>query len=156
MSYTSGNKVGPVQSALLGGALLLLGIILLKDIGRAQLAALSWPKVRGGVTSNNLSCSHSSRSGESCNAYISYTYSTDSGEYSAANVEVLRNDLFSGPGGLKDKLNSRYPEGRSITVYYNPENPSESNLGPGNSPSPIAPAIFILLGIWAFYVPRRQ
>lgn len=146
MAYYPNNRWSPAQAYIFGGILLAMGLFLCRDIMRARWAGMSWTRTRATVTGHDLRCSHSSKGGTSCNAYIDYEYQTDDGYYTASNIEVLRNSLFSGRG-LGDDLEDNFPEGRLFDVYYNPRRPSQSDLGPGNAPNPLIAGLILVGGV---------
>ena len=142
------TRSGVIDASIAGAIVALIGVVLCLQIGKAQLAEMSWVRTKATVTSSDLSC-HYSRGGESCNAYISYAYTTMDGyDYGSSNVEVLGGNIFS--FGIRGQLNDRYPQGRLITVYYNPRNPARSSLGTADTPNPLIAFFMLILGLVMF------
>lgn len=62
-------------------------------------------------------------------------------------VEVYQHKFFFSDSDTQNTLNKNYPQGGSLRVYYDPNNPGESSLGAAGSSGLAAPvALFILAG----------
>jgi hypothetical protein len=132
-----------------------IGFVSLNDFRYALAAQTRWTEASGRVTGNKVIVHHGRRS-TSYNTYISYAYDTGSGEYAAGSVEVYKYRLFFTESGAWDDLRDNFAEGKSIDVYYNPNDPSQSSLGLAGSPGPLVPVVFFLLAFGAAYAGRQQ
>lgn len=132
-----------------------LGLIFLNDYRYALAAQQRWVPASGRVTENKVVV-HRGRRSSSYNTFISYTYNTDTGVHGAGPLELNKFKLYFTEGGAWDDLRGRFPEGKSLEVYYNPSNPSESSLGLAGAPGVAVPIVFFLFAFGAVYVGRNQ
>jgi hypothetical protein len=117
----------PFSSLLVGGALLVLGI-LLSDIPWG-IASQGWPTTEGNIILSKLEDKmFKEYEGDyymDTVAYIRYQYSVNGIPYSSSAVDSTNSPFYSVPTGR------RYPVGKDVIVHYNPTNPSEAVLEPG-------------------------
>jgi hypothetical protein len=100
-------------------------------------ASEKWPYVVGRVVSSGVG-SHihydsSIRNHEGTRMYrasLAYTYTVDYQEYRSTKVWFGDGWSSSSSSGAEE-VAARYPTGRLVNVYYNPENPKEAVLEPG-------------------------
>jgi len=137
------------------GLLALMGIIFLNDFRYALAAQTRWSPAAGRVTANEV-VTHHSRKSTSYNTFISYEYTAGGGGYSSGPVELNKFKLYFSEGGAQDDLDANFPRGKSIDVYYNPSDPSESSLGLAGAPGIAVPIVFFLLAFGAVYAARQQ
>lgn len=149
---SGGNSLGLYLGAFFLAA---MGLIFLNDFRYALAAQTRWTAAAGRVTESRVAVRHSRRS-TSYNSYVSYTYNTESGFYSAGPVEVYKHKLYFTENGAWEDLRDRFAEGRSLTVYYNPGNPGQSSLGLAGAPGPQVGIVFLLLAFGAFYFGKNQ
>ncbi|MDD2804188.1 MAG: DUF3592 domain-containing protein [Elusimicrobiales bacterium] len=132
-----------------------MGLIFLNDFRYALAAQQRWTEAAGRVTENKVTVRRSRRS-TSYSSYISYTYNAGGTLYGAGPVELYKHKLYFSEGGAWEDLENNFPEGKSIDVYYNPENPGQSSLGLAGAPGAAVPVVFFLLAFAAFYAGRQQ
>jgi hypothetical protein len=109
---------------VVGVMLLMRGMI---DYREALLSA-DWPSVPGSITDSYVKISSSAKGGTTYSARISYTYSVHGKQYTGSKINfgALLTSL-AGAQGIVD----RYPVGKSLTVFYNPNDNSAAVLEPG-------------------------
>ncbi|MCP1291917.1 MULTISPECIES: DUF3592 domain-containing protein [Chromobacterium] len=125
---------------------------------KAQQAA-GWPSVAGKIVSSEVDWRHA-RGGDSSDrreyrAIVRYEYRVADGVHRA---ERLR---FPNPGyGSSDEqareIVQRYPAGKTVPVFYNPQNPEEACLEPGKHWSAwLAQAVGALVVLVGLFLLRR-
>jgi hypothetical protein len=120
----------------MGPILLLIDILLLVWIfftRRKVKQASNWPSVGGTVTLSTL------REYEESDGYVTYPdvmYSYQVGGYTYQGSRIAPGQAVGGSGARK--VIARYPVGSQVTVFYNPQNPTEAVL------EKKAPALFLL------------
>jgi hypothetical protein len=115
---------------LAGWAFLGLTILLTWGVYRYYTTAQStnnWPFVTGEVLEFDI---RSRPADTSVFASIRYSYTVDGFRYTGSRFSVDNSE--TGVMQVARRLDA-YPEGRSVTVYYDPENPSSAVLEPGIS-----------------------
>lgn len=159
VSATGGAASGSGDSTwgyyLAAALLTLLGVTFLNDFRYALAAQTRWAQAAGRVTDNAVVV-HRGRKSTSYNTFISYEYTAEGGSYSAGPLELNKFKLYFTEGGAQDDLDDNFARGKSITVYYNPSDPSESSLGLAGAPGIAVPIAFFLLAFGAVYVARQQ
>lgn len=124
---------------VIGGFITMLGW---RDISRAKASA-NWPNVQGEITESKVDIrimdvpsnqhhSRPNRSNESLPAHfatIRYEYTVDGTVFKGGRVAF--GDHGSSNPAHADEIVNKYPIGKSVTVYYRPDNPQESLLEPG-------------------------
>lgn len=164
------NELGPVQRfffarifpwfiVLAGSFAVYLG---LTTVLKAQ-ESTDWPSVKGkivksGIRTERGTSSSATSSRNSYHADIVYEYLTGEGAYTGRRVSF-------GEYGREDEIHAtqvseKYPEGETVDVYYDPDQPTESVLEPGSQGVPwffLALGFPILLfgGVLAFFLPRQ-
>lgn len=117
----TGLKVFVFGLVLLAGGTTLI-VTQAEDLVRAHLR-FRWPSVQGVVTVSKVA-------GERAfHPHIEYEYSVGGRTYRDSTTLDLPS--FGGRRSKYDAAEfvaSQYPVGRKVTVHYNPQNPSESNL----------------------------
>lgn len=135
--------------------MIILGYGQLKDFLHARTAQSSWTATSGVVSGHNVR-RVGRKSPHTYNTYITYSYEIGGYWNSGGPLEVNRNTFYMSEDSARGDLADSFPEGGSLTVYYNPSNPSDSSLGTGAAPGLAAPIVFfILAGITAF-IGREQ
>ena len=132
-----------------------MGLIFLNDYRYALAAQRRWTEAAGRVTENKVTVRRSRRS-TSYSSYISYNYNAAGTLYGAGPVELYKHKLYFSEDGAWEDLKDNFAEGKSIDVYYNPENHGESSLGLAGAPGVLVPIVFFLLAFGAFYAGREQ
>jgi hypothetical protein len=128
---------------------------------RTSLASKTWPSVTGSIIQSEIE-RQTSTSGEGANKKttvkeypkIAYQYHIDGQRYKSANISFL-----SSSGGARQVV-SRYPHGKTVPVYYNPDKPEQAVLVPGSPEFNYVPyffsVFFVLLGLILFGRWRKQ
>ena len=111
-------------------------------------ASQGWPSVAGTMTLSEVkqSINRNEDGIESISYYpaVEYTYQYAGQSFTSKRLQ------FGGVQGQKNSTNAqkvlaRYPQGGSVTVYYNPENPSEAVLERQAGGSKVSLVIGIIL-----------
>jgi hypothetical protein len=89
--------------------------------------AQTWPSTSGTVLISTL---QSRRSGKSHSIYpvVGYQYTVDGQTYTSQTIKAGDQFMNIRVSGQAQATVARYPVGSTVTVYYNPANPSESAL----------------------------
>jgi len=120
-------------------------------------ASLKWPSVDGQVRSSSVQTNHKGDS-PTYIPDVGYSYLVNKDSY--FNTRLVYGNRNS--GRIKDvqKVIDQYPVGRTVKVYYNPSNPSESVIEPGeirNTWDGMALALMVLsIGKLVYRNPRRK
>ena len=122
----------------------LLGMAFLNDFRYALAAQKRWTPAAGRVAANEVVV-HYGRRSTSYNTYISYAYNANGSIYGSPQIEVNKQKIYFSEDGARKDLQEHFPTGKSLDVYYNPANPSESSLGLAGAPSLFVPLIFFLV-----------
>jgi len=90
--------------------------------------SLFWPSIEGSVISGSVETSHGSKGASKSKPVIHYSFSVNGVEYKSNRYSstVARGSSF-----WAKEVIDRHPAGSAITVYYNPDDPSNSMLDPG-------------------------
>ena len=113
---------------LLGGLGLFFGIGILHL--PMAVASLSWPTVEGLIISSEVYEGCCGEYSEGWWPEVSYGYSVGETAYVSDKVEIL--DVGdSSTSYFAQQVILRYPVGKQVMVYYNPEDPSMAVLEPG-------------------------
>ncbi len=138
-----------------GGLFALIGLMILgfgiREYFKAQ-ASTGWPSVEGVVLRSEMDVDHSSSSsGGSSTTYgadVAYEYQQGGTRRTGDRVEF--GEISTGDSSDAQQVLDRYPVGREVTVYYNPEDPADSVLEPGVSGStfflPLFGCLFFVVG----------
>ena len=119
-------------------------------------SSLYWPHTNGKVVSSSIIKSTPSRTGNSpagsltFQADIEYEYIVKN--KTLKNYRISYGDFGSSDESLAKGIVSRYPIGKMVTVYYEPDNPSESVLEPegtkkGSILKIIVGSVFLFFGV---------
>lgn len=125
-------------------------------------ASQKWPTTNGTVIHSEVE-KRTSTTGSGTNkkkkvthhARVSYSYSVGGENYTANRVQ------FGQASGNPHDIVSRYPKGKSITIYYDPETPDQAVLIPGaNTMFSMGfmglGAVFFMLGILSALKVRKN
>ncbi len=102
---------------------IMIGGQLLADLGTGD-----WPETEGIITSSEVYTSESSEGGTNYCLDISYKYTVDNVNYTGYRVSYSSEDSCD---SWSQNADDDYPEGKTISVYYDPSDPSESVLETG-------------------------
>jgi hypothetical protein len=146
-------------------AMFAAGIVLLawggNELWRAYKSQ-TWPDTQGTITSSYIhkQWTRDSKSRSRAHYYpkVSYRYTVGGKSYSCNRI------AFGGESGGKrgraKKVVDRYPSGKKVTVYYNPQDPQVAVLKAGFSWGAIlaflAGLVFLVVGIVCLKAYRRQ
>ncbi len=150
------------QSAFtaIGLVFLAVGLVilffLLRQLRRAWQSR-QWPRVRGTIQHSGTqrkvfyqSPSHPADRVESTTLDFRYDYTVHRQAYTGTRVTL--SDSVIKTGRQLQRRVEQFPPGKTVDVYYNPENPAESVLIPGASlyhfTPLITPLLMIAVGIW--------
>lgn len=106
-------------------ATVMIGSGIIADIGTSN-----WEPVDGVVKSSSVSSSTDGEGGTTYCLYVSYEYTVNEKTYDGDRVSYSTENSCN---SWSKNADDDYPEGKVITVYYDPGNPSESVLEPGLS-----------------------
>lgn len=115
----------------MGGFGLLLIVLAVLQKMKAKKAAESWPTTSGTVEKSELSVSHDTdsdgTSSTTYSAHVVYSYKVGGVNYKNDSIGFGKSS-----GGRKkaEKKLAEYPAGRSVTVYYDPDNATKAVLEP--------------------------
>ena len=153
------KTVSGVGIALVGVAFISYGI---GEISKAK-ESVNWPTVSGSVITSKTEKRTSTEGSGSTKktktydvAIIKYEYDIDGTSYTSNRI------AFGGQErGSAHTLVSKYPEGKSVKVYYDPADPEVAALEPGMKGGsyffPIFGAVIILFGcVFVFKGPKNK
>jgi hypothetical protein len=132
-----------------------IGMNFIQDASQAQ----DWPTTDGVITYSAVD-SHSSHDGNLYAPNVQYTYTVNGVKYSSNGI--IFGTISTSDGGYANEMVNRYYVGKTVTVYYNPENPSDALLEPGIMWIYYLPIVFglilLLIGIvlLIFVIKRRS
>ncbi|GLQ48449.1 hypothetical protein GCM10007862_35000 [Dyella lipolytica] len=94
--------------------------------------SLAWPSTDGEISHSAVlyQTNTSTDSAQTYKADIAYRYKVNGKSYSSSRISLL--DLSSSTRSAQNTVD-RYPDNSSVQVYYNPANPAEAVLKPGES-----------------------
>ena len=127
--------------AILLGAAIVGGIGLL-DMGLKNLeqarASTTWPTAAGHIVSAKLiEHDETNDEGEDTTYYstqVSYAYAVNGISYTGQRISFGSGSGVPGDPHPAQSTITLYPPGTAVTVYYDPENPQEALLEPGENP----------------------
>jgi hypothetical protein len=116
---------------------------------RKAMKATTWPTVSGKIQRSLVV-----ESGSEDKAYkpeIVYEYQVN-GRYYVGDVWRIGSEAYTAREKSEFAV-AGYPPGRPVTVYYNPDEPAEAVLEPGETgwSSAFAGAVFFLIGLLALF-----
>lgn len=122
------SSAGIIVAAVLG----LIALFILLRAVRGWMAASTsraWPTVSGRVLNSSLirTARRGTSGGGSYVPMIVYEYQVD-GKVYRSNRYSFGSQIGTGFSGIASRVVDQYPEGATIDVYYNPDNPSEAVL----------------------------
>jgi hypothetical protein len=92
-----------------------------------------WPTVPGKIVSSELESEterHNRKPITTYAAAIRYAYEVDGKAYESDQIQLGGTSETSQPGEF-ERMVKRYPEGKRVTVYYDPDDPATATLEPG-------------------------
>lgn len=91
----------------------------------ASSVTRSWPTTMGRVLSSKVSQNNNDVK-YGVTPEVTYTYEVDGKKHKSESI--LRGGISSRGRKYSEEVVARYPKGAEVTVYYNPQNPSEACL----------------------------
>ena len=139
-------KERPLMRIMAGLILLLMGFLLSKI--PAMITSLSWPSTEGVIISRRILAKRIKEYDEDyytiINGFIRYEYQVDGITFSSLTVNVIDTHSYPYETAL------RYPEGKEVQVFYDPQDPARAVLEPGwvfsRQVVEFFPTIFFVLG----------
>jgi len=122
------SRIFPLIFVVVGASVVFFGI---RGLTRAR-ASIEWPSTQGTIVESSVERHRSSGSNGSSTTYhaeILYEFVVDGTTYNGDRVAY--GDYGSSSPSHARHIVNRYPEGKSIAVYYMPGNPEECLLEPG-------------------------
>jgi len=129
------------------------GIVLFQQTASAE----KWPTTDGIIFHSTVD-SYREHDSTMHKPLVQYKYTVNGVNYSSNRVRF--GVISTSDGGYANEVVNRYPVGKTVKVYYNPDNPSEALLEPGITWIEYLPIlfglIFILIGIvFLFFVIKQ-
>ena len=116
---------------IIGGTGLALLFVSIRYYLQAR-ASLTWPSVFGTIVSSIVTTSRGSEGETFYQASITYSYDVNDRTYQATRVKIGKQNVYwSGGESLAQSVVNKYPSGKKINVYYNPNAPENAVLEPG-------------------------
>ena len=131
MARTVEVVIRVVGAGIVGiGALTAYGAIRMR---RKTAQAHKWPTVTGTIVSSELETETRYHDGKRIQTYgsaIRYAYEVGGKAYESDQIQLGGTSETSRPGEF-ERIVARYPEGKRVTVYYDPDDPATATLEPG-------------------------
>ncbi len=122
-------------------------------LGREVQRAMSWPRADGEITKSKIVMKDSQAGMNSPNktfkAEVTYKYTAGKRSYRNSRICVGGQLQLSLRGKAEDYC-ERYPVGQTVSVYYDPDNPSDSCLERTEETSIMYLAIAVVFAIVGF------
>ena len=127
-----------VSAAILiaGLALSVLAYNLLRD----GFASSGWPTAEGKVLSSSISQDENSNGDETYMPHVEYTYVVNGNTYTSTQIQFFPESSENERDAAS--VTNKFREGKTVPVYYYPDNPGNAVLIPGPSGGPV-----VMLGI---------
>jgi hypothetical protein len=133
----------------LGFAFVLGNFFLYREIMSTQNrenAAQTWPTVTGEIIASKVKKRHDSEHGPVEYPHVSYTYEVNGKTHHSSNI-MAGGEI----GGVNvESTLTRYPQGSKVTVYYDPQNPKDAVLEPGNKT--ISKGLWLMLALMNIFI----
>ena len=110
--------------------------------------SLSWPEVEGAISHSavlqQMQQTSSSNNAATYKADVTYRYKVQGRDYYSERITLAD---FSSSTGRAQGIVDRYPDGATVTVYYNPVDPSDAVLERGGTTG--IGVLYLIGGIFA-------
>jgi hypothetical protein len=141
------NLTGVLMS-LVFIAIALVLLYYARSVSAKAQQSLSWPQAEGAI-SHSAVLQRMQQSSDSTNAAtykadVTYRYKVQGRDYSSERISLAD---FSSSTGRAQGIVDRYPDGATVTVYYNPANPSHAVLERGSTTG--IGVLYLIGGIFA-------
>lgn len=151
------NTVIPIVISVI---FLFLGGLLLFDAIKNWLKyreSESWQPATGQVVSANVTVHRSGKGGTSYGMSITYSYQVMGREYQGKQYRFGANEIRYGLRKKAEEMVAQNPLGKPLTVYYDPNNPSQAVLERKFDTSSLILGVFILgIGGWISLIVIKQ
>lgn len=115
-----------------GFIFVVVNFLLLRDTIHTQnreKTTLTWSTTEGTITTSKVRKQHDTENGNVSYPRVTYTYEVDGKKHHSSNI-MAGGEI----GGINvESTLARYPLGLKVTVYYDPQNPKDAVLEPGNT-----------------------
>jgi hypothetical protein len=148
---TSAGGVGSVRTlnylrivfSVLAVGLIILGLLTMRETSRSR----GWAKVDGKVVASNVN-QFTGRSGRTYRPMVIYAYSIGPVRFMSSRIAF--HPLASSSRSAATEFVERYPVGKTVQVFYDPQDPEQAVLEPGSNPwvPIIAGGAFSMLAVW--------
>lgn len=92
----------------------------------------NWLSTDGSITFSDIERRSGSKGGSSYAPSVRYQYTIQGKQYEGSMVAIGLKHVSAGRS-FAERIIKKYPQGKSLQVFYNPADPSESVLEPGLS-----------------------
>ncbi len=122
--------------------LIVLGLFTLREASRTR----GWAKVDGRVVSSSVN-SFTGRNGTTWRPMVIYSYSVGAVRFMSSRISFRPTVSDTRDGAVRQA--ARYPAGRAVTVFHDPQNPEQAVLEPARNPwlPIIAGGLFSMLAV---------
>jgi hypothetical protein len=126
----------------------------LKRIAGVLMESKTWPTVGGVIVRSEIEAHDSTASSDGSKKSEAVQYSKIAYQYQVGGQSHKNSRIsFSSSSGNANQIVARYPKGKSVQVYYNPDKPKQAVLIPGGDGFNIVPyifsTVFVVLGIFS-------
>ena len=156
--FLIGGFMAPTTEKLAGAVIFpAIGIVIALFSYNAYVTRMeskTWPTVGGVIVKSEIE-EQTSTTGDGANKKntvkslpkIAYQYQVDGQSHKNTRIS------FSSSSGNAQQIVARYPKGKPVQVYYNPDKPKQAVLVPGGTGFNIVPyifaTVFVLLGVFS-------
>ena len=126
-----------------GAAILIAGLALsglAYNLLHDGFASASWPTAEGKVLSSSISQGENDNGDETYMPHVQYTYVANGKTYTSTQIQFFQESSENSRDA--SAITTTFNEGKTVTVYFAPDNPANAVLIPGASGGPV-----VMLGI---------
>lgn len=117
-------------------------------------ASRGWPSVGGRITESTLDVETRAGKSDTYMPRIRYEYAVKGESYESSQLNFWGS--MGGSRSVAERTTARYPAGAPVTVYYNPETPSDAVLDRAFSPLVlILPPVGVVLAGFGYTLLQR-
>ena len=154
-----------VQSVLVGLGLFLVGCAFISyGLGQMSKAkqSVNWPSVPGSVISSEKEKHTTTEESGSSKRTVTYYLAAINYEYQVDGKAYRSNRIAFGGQNRNQTVTllNKYPKGKSVIVFYDPDDPEEASLEPGMKKgsyfTPIFGAVFALFGLLIAFKGKKK
>ncbi len=156
----SKSRGGLAAVFVFGAIFATTGYLVAFHLGKPMLdearASEQWPTADGLIESSEVVRSRDSHGDTTFGANVVYRYTVGDREYQSSTISIGA-DVRSSSSSRAYQTASRYPQGKKVTVAYDPEHPEVATLEPGTSFASYGPygggLVFLGVGCLLLAVP---